>query len=178
MVDYVDPFISSSIAVFRTMLSCEIQQGEAARNEHFQPQHDISGVIGLSGEVSGTVILSVATEVALNATEALLGYRPESVNEDVVDAVGELTNMIAGGAKTELTSFNMCLALPAVISGANHLISFGSRVRPVLIPFTTAWGEFSVEVGFVECDAFQRAVSRYREQNPSCPATLQHLETS
>ena len=173
MVDYVNPFIRSTIAVYRTMLNCEIQQGEAVRNEHFQPQHDISGVIGLTGDVSGTVILSVSSDVALNATEALLGFRPDAVNEDVVDAVGELTNMIAGGAKTELTSFNMCLALPAVISGANHVVSFGSQVRPVFLPFTTPWGEFSVEVGFVECNALQEAILRFRQENQDRQSELQ-----
>lgn len=164
MDDYLIPFVDSTFSVFQTMLNCQLKQGEALQNDRFQPQYDVSGVIGLSGEVSGTVILSVEREVALQATQALLGAAPDEVDEEVIDAIGELTNMVAGGAKTKLTTFNMSLALPAVITGRNHAIAFGSRVRPVAVPFQSEWGAITVEVGFVQTPQLNEAIARYRSE--------------
>ena len=44
----------------------------------------------------------------------------------------------------------MCLAIPTVITGKNHLISFGSSAQTISIPYTCDWGRLSVEVGIVE----------------------------
>jgi len=55
----------------------------------------------------------------LAATEALVSERYDEVNDDVIDTVGELTNMIAGNAKANFEQLEMSLALPTVIVGSN-----------------------------------------------------------
>lgn len=148
--ELINPFVGSTVSVFSTMLGCELKRGQLSLNDKFQHQYDISGIIGLSGPVSGTVVVSLDEKVALAATRVMLGDAPDTVNEEVVDAVGELTNMIAGSAKSQLAQFCMSLALPTVITGKNHVITFGSRVRPVCIPFESQWGPLTVEVGLLE----------------------------
>jgi chemotaxis protein CheX len=88
--------------------------------------------------------------VAITATERMLGDRPDSINADVVDAVGELVNMIAGRAKSNLSELEMNLSLPTVITGKNHVIKFGSTAQTICIPYTCEWGQLSLEVGLVE----------------------------
>ena len=100
----------------------------------------------------GTVVFNLERTVAISAAEVLLGEKPEDLNEDVVDAVGELTNMIAGQAKAKLEEYKMNLALPTVISGKNHTISFGDIVNTIGIPFTCDWGQLTVEVGLTEAE--------------------------
>lgn len=148
--EYINPFILSTVEVFSTMLNCELTRGQLSLNANFQPEHDVSGIIGLTGNASGTVVVSLQKEVALGAAEAMLGEKPESFNADVIDAVGELTNMIAGRAKANLEHLDMKLALPTVITGKNHCITFGSTAQTICIPYTCDWGELSVEVGIVE----------------------------
>src|SRR5215475_8566039 len=96
---YINPFLTSAVNVFRTMLNCELTRGAPFLKGHQRPDHEISGVIGLSGKAAGTVVLSLSRDVALKATEAMSGEQSSSINSDVVDAIGELTNMIAGSAK-------------------------------------------------------------------------------
>jgi len=148
--EYINPFIASTLEVFSTMLHCELRRGELSLNDHFQPEHDVSGIIGLTGRASGTVVVSLENAVACHAANAMLGEMPDSVNADVIDAAGELTNMIAGKAKADLEQLDMCLAIPTVITGKNHLISFGSSAQTISIPYTCDWGRLSVEVGIVE----------------------------
>ena len=148
--EFINPFVSSTVEVFATMLDCDLSRGELAVNSNFQPEHEISGIIGLSGLASGTVIVSLDSSVARAAAGRMLGNAPDNINADVIDAVGELTNMIAGKAKSTLEHLDMKLALPTVITGKNHVITFGSAAQTICIPYSCEWGELSVEVGLAE----------------------------
>ncbi len=152
-VEYINPFVVSTRSVFATMLGWEITRGAPYVKDTHQPHHDVSGVIGLSGRAKGTVVLSLDRDVALAATEALLGERPHEIGEEVVDAVGELANMIAGGAKAKLEEFAMRVSLPSVITGKAHTVQFPSRATKIAIPFESEVGPLMVEVGLVEQSA-------------------------
>jgi chemotaxis protein CheX len=148
--EYINPFIASSVDVFSTMFNVELTRGEPSLRQNFQPAHEVSGVIGLTGKASGTVVVSVDSNVAISVTEVMLGQRPDSINADVVDAVGEVTNMIAGRAKAGLEHLSMSLALPTVITGKDHVINFGSAAQTICVPYTCPWGNLTVEVGLVD----------------------------
>ena len=148
--EFINPFLSSTVDVFATMLDCELTRGELSLNPTFQPQHEITGIIGMTGKASGTVVVSFDSEVALSATEAMVGEKPESLDGDVISAVGELTNMIAGKAKADLSQFEMKLALPTVITGKDHMISLDSTAQAIAIPYSCKWGDLCVEVCIAE----------------------------
>ncbi len=149
-VEYINPFVSAVLSVFRTMLGTELTRGQPFVKAGFQPRHQISGVIGLSGKARGTIVLSLDRDAALEATEVMTQERPSSINADVIDAVGELANMIAGSAKAQLEQFQLSVSLPSVITGKGHCIDFPSNTTPICIPFECEWGEIDVEVGLVE----------------------------
>jgi chemotaxis protein CheX len=111
-------------------------------------------MIGLSGpRGSGTVVLSLARLVAVRATGTMLGMEKDTVDEDVIDAIGELTNMVAGAAKSQLESLSMSLSLPMVIMGKNIMVGFDKAIRPLVIPFDCQWGELSLEIGMTVKEA-------------------------
>ncbi len=146
-VEYINPFITSLNNAFLTMLGCEVARGSISLKDDSTPQYEISGIIGLSGKAIGTVVLSLSGELALKATSILLLSETTEINADVVDAVGELTNMVAGAAKAELEEYEMQVSLPNVITGRNHEVRFPSNVTPIIVPFTTEWGPLALEVG-------------------------------
>jgi chemotaxis protein CheX len=152
-VELINPFISSLNNAFMTMLDCPIRRGEISLKEGRTPMYEISGIIGLSGKAVGTVVLSLSTPVALQAASTMLLCETTEVNADVVDAVGELTNMVAGGAKAQLAQYDLSVSLPNVITGRNHEIRFPSNVTPICMPFTTKWGALMLEVGLVPVEA-------------------------
>ena len=77
----------------------------------------------------------------------MLMMEATEIDDDVLDAVGELTNMVAGAAKAELEEYSMQVSLPNVITGAGHEVHFPSEVSPISIAFDTDWGPISLEVG-------------------------------
>lgn len=149
-VNYINPFVTAAISVFSKMLGCPLSRRELRLKSLHQPEYDVSGVIGLSGKAAGTVVLSLSREIALNAAGALLGQRPQTIDADVSDAVGELTNIIAGTAKARLAELEMSVSLPTVITGRHHIVNFPSGAPPICIDFTSPWGPLSLEVSLVE----------------------------
>ena len=146
-VEFINPFIVSTAAVFSQMLAQELTREKPYVRGAFSPLYDVTGIIGLSGLASGTVAVSMSAEAAISVTETLLQERPSEVNTQVVDAVGELTNMIAGAAKAQLESLQIMLGLPTVIIGRSSSIAFPSRATPICIPFSSKIGALAVEIG-------------------------------
>lgn len=147
--EWINPFITSLNNAFQTMLSCPVERGEVALKSGSTPKYEISGVIGLSGKAVGTVVLSLSTPVALKAASTMLLYDAKTIDADVIDAVGELTNMVAGGAKAQLEEYDLMVSLPNVITGKDHEVRFPSNVTPISVSMHTPWGPLVLEVGLV-----------------------------
>ena len=151
-VEYINPFLTATISAFQTMLGCTLTRGAIYIKNGSRPEHEVSGMIGLSGEAQGTVVLSMSCEAAVNVAETLLGERPDGIDEDVTDAVGELTNIIAGGAKAQLEHLHLSVSLPTVVTGKHHCIQFPKEVAPICIPFDSGLGSVVVEFGLTAHD--------------------------
>lgn len=147
---HINCFIKSLNRVFLTMLGCEVRRGTPYLKGHGVSEQHVSGVIGLSGEAAGAVVLSLSEEVAIRAASVMLGYQLDEVGADVCDAVGELTNMVAGAAKAELEEHRLLAGLPNVVTGKGHTITFPSNIIPICVPFETDWGPLSLEVGLTD----------------------------
>lgn len=131
--ELINPFMRSLQKTFTTMLNCPVRRTSLTVKEDCRACHEVSGVIGLTGKAVGAVVLSLSREVALKAASTLLCTEMSEINDDVLDAVGELTNMVAGGAKAELEEFQLAVSLPNVITGKQHEVHFPSNVTPISI---------------------------------------------
>lgn len=145
--EWINPFLFSLANAFETMLGCKVERGGLRLTEGSSDLYEISGMIGLSGDVAGMVVLSLARNVALKSASALLLTDAEQINEEVIDAVGELTNMVAGAAKSKLGEYQLSIGLPSVISGKGHYVRFPSNVTPIVVPYETEWGPLTLQVG-------------------------------
>ena len=146
-VEHINPFLRATVDVFKQTTSLELERGDIALKADSLPSLDISGLISLTGLVGGLVVVSVEERVGLKAAEAMLQEPFETVNTDVIDVIGELTNMIAGKAKAGLAQFKMTLGLPTVVTGTHHEVRFPSDVQPISIPFDSPVGKVVVDVG-------------------------------
>jgi chemotaxis protein CheX len=149
-VEYINPFIAATINVFDTMVGTEVRRGVPTLKDGYQPSHEVSAVIGLSGKAKGTVVLTVDREVAIQVAAALLQEEQSGLNADVADAMGEMANMIAGQAKGQLEHLCMSLSLPTVVTGKGHCIEFPRNAMRICIPFSCGWGSLALEVALVE----------------------------
>ncbi|QDV71036.1 hypothetical protein Poly24_47690 [Rosistilla carotiformis] len=131
--------------IFNSCLGCDAKLKEVGESTTADRINEIKGIIGISGALCGTAALSVSRDFAYKATGALLGDTPHELNSDVVDAVGEIVNMIAGRARVLLGNEATNMSLPSVILGQCE-IAFGSENHGTCLRFDTAWGSVSMEL--------------------------------
>jgi chemotaxis protein CheX len=147
--DYLEPFAMAAENVFQTALGCELTREAVQLKQHSLPVHEVSGVIRLTGKASGAAALSVSSPVAFQIVAAMLDLHVSEINSDVTDAIGELTNMIAGGAKTFLSDYQLSLGLPEIVLHQSRPIDFSPSLHPAAIRFASPWGPLAVEVGLL-----------------------------
>jgi chemotaxis protein CheX len=74
----------------------------------------VVGSVSISGSWQGTVLVGCSVRLARQATATMLALEEDVVtDEDVVDAVGELANMVGGNVKSML-AMDSRLSVPTV----------------------------------------------------------------
>lgn len=143
---FISAFIKSISNVFSTMLQLPVEVGEPTIKQGDENPFDVSGIIGMSGDVVGSVVLSFPGDTAERIVAIFTGEQVGLDSEDFPDAIGELVNMVAGGAKGMFDSREVSISCPSVVVGKNHSVSRLKDVPCVLIPCSTDCGEVVIEV--------------------------------
>jgi chemotaxis protein CheX len=144
-VKYINPFVVAIKNVFNTMIDVPFTLGQPALKKDRTPSFEISSIIGLSGNVSGCVVINLSTPVALQLVSALLGDTVTEIDDDTIDAIGEITNMIAGNAKTDFPGEDNAISVPSVVTG-KHEVAYPSGIPIIAIPCDTDAGQMVVEI--------------------------------
>jgi chemotaxis protein CheX len=142
---YIQPFVVAVKKVFDTMINVPFSLGKPCLKNGNEVPHEISGIIGLSGNVTGCVVISLSNAVAFQLVSALLGEEVNEMNEDCTDAVGEIANMIAGNAKTDFPGNGNNISVPSVVFG-KHKVTYPSGIPIISIPCRTEKGDLIIEV--------------------------------
>ncbi len=148
--EYINPFLDASIHLFKTHLMYSIKNKPPFVNQDNQNLHEVSAIIGLAGDIIGAVVLSFTRETAIAMAERFSGQKYLAMTKEVLDAVGELVNIIAGNAKKDLAEFRIEISLPGVITGNKYRINWPQGVPVITIPFESDAGDFTVNVSFKE----------------------------
>ena len=143
-VEYIKPFIDSLNGLFVDHLGATITIGAPTLNKSGMPTYEVSGVIAFTGTVEGRVVVSFQTDVAEQIVKGYLQMDdlPEGVLED---CVGELANVIAGRAKSEMEQHQIIISPPTVIRGTDYQIA-KSKGTVISVPCETSYGPVQVEI--------------------------------
>lgn len=145
--EHLNPFIKSTIETFSTMVGMKAVAGRIRVKDRLTLSYDVSGIVGLSGGAKGTVALSFPRASALAVVRAFIGEKSVGTAK-LVDAVGELTNIVTGAAKKDLAAFKLKISLPTVVTGEGHSISGPVDSASMLVPFEFPGGKFDLAVCF------------------------------
>lgn len=97
----------------------------------------VTAMVGLAGAYNGMVSLHAPHNLALTFTSQMLGMEVSEIDADVHDAIGEITNMIAGSFKQHLTNKgnDVKLSTPSVVNGKEYVISVGTPSDTLTLQF-------------------------------------------
>lgn len=144
-IRYINPFLSAVKNIFETMIDLTFSLGKPSLKKDNETSYDISGIIGISGEVAGCVVVSFPESVALRLASALLDQEIQTVDGDCTDAIGEIANMIAGDAKKDFPQGDTTISVPSVVIG-KHKVAYPKGVPIISIPCSMDVGAFSIDV--------------------------------
>jgi chemotaxis protein CheX len=135
--------------VFQTVVPGDPVHGDAPEAGPMIPGAvKVVGTVGFAGSQSGLVSFSTTEAAARSITAAMLGMTPEEVNREVPDAIGEITNMIAGSFRTKMAQDGdaWAISVPTVTVGSDfRMRPLSCRERAVL-PFRMGDSDVMVEL--------------------------------
>lgn len=98
----------------------------------------VTSVIGVHGKVSGFITLNCVEEVALTLVSGFLQEECEKFDGQVIDGIGEITNLISGGIKKRLarTPWGFeAVTVPSVIIGRHYQIAYTRGLDYLAVSF-------------------------------------------
>ncbi|MFT6895805.1 MAG: chemotaxis protein CheX [Paraglaciecola sp.] len=148
---FINPFIAALRNVLSMMAQIELTPGKPQKKTTTIATGDVSGLIGMvGGEICGSLSITFESELALHIMQNMLGESHDAINDDVSDMVGEITNMICGGAKKDLSKlgYNFDMATPIIVSGKDHTLSHSASGHKMIMPFDSPYGKVFLEMCF------------------------------
>ncbi len=151
-IKYINPFIESTLNNLEQMAALKAEKMDVTVVKEAKTNADISAVIGLSGEVTGSAVISFPKGIALAVASAMFMEELKEFNADVKDAIGEFANIVVGNARNKLVDagLDVTISTPTIIVGSNHEISHPQKIPFLVIPFKTSMGTFQINIGIKE----------------------------
>ena len=145
-VIFIQAFAKAIENVFAMMVQTEVAVQEPVLKTVHDPRYDVSGIIAISGDMVGVVVLSFPAEVAERVATSFTGMTLGVQDEDFADAIGELVNMVSGNAKASFEGKQCQISCPTVIIGQNHQVFKQRDLQSIQLPCRCDCGEFILEV--------------------------------
>lgn len=139
--------------VFSTMLGVELPRGEIVESGGVSASNcEVMSLIGVAGCWAGAGGISCSADIACRICSQMLMTEAQSVNEEVLDAIAELTNMIIGNVKTDLEARvgPLGLSIPTVVFGRNFRTKTAGASGALVLQFRWDAEVFAVRICLVE----------------------------
>ena len=122
-VAFINPFIESTLRSLDMMAGIQAEKVGLEAKEDLITTYDISSIIGITGETSGSIIISVPEGLACKIASNMLMEEITSMNKSVEDAIGEIGNIVVGDARRSLIQdgYSLNISVPTVVVGSGHV---------------------------------------------------------
>lgn len=148
---FFKPFIDGTRETLKTMCKTELNHGKPFYKGKDDQKIDVSiaAIIALSSSsFSGSISLCFTKNCFLGILSSMLGESYKEITPDTQDGAAELLNIIFGHAKRVLNAqgHDIQKAIPSIIVGDNLRTVHFTNSPILVLPFTTALGEFQIEI--------------------------------
>lgn len=139
---------ASTLDAFGTMLSMDLD----ISSEKFELKEEESLIcsIGVAGNINGNVSVCLTEKSAAKIVSTMLGMEIEPGSDDVLDGIGEVANLIAGGTKNNLAGLDECLfniSIPSTVKGTH--LEIGDQKETTLVEMDFSCEEIALKIAFV-----------------------------
>ncbi len=127
--DITKDITAATKKVFETMVTMNIEQKQAALLDKTEISTDVICIITIAGDYHGVIGLFCSNNLSLKIATNMLEEEQKTISGDIRDAMGEITNMIAGTAKRTLSDKygEMSLSIPIVMTGNDMILTVAEK---------------------------------------------------
>ena len=148
---YVDFFKEAILGVFNKLTKTVPEFTDESYNNFEISSKGISIVMGIIGKYSGRILYDLSQDTALNLYKKLLNNEPKD-NEDILNVLGEISNMATGNACSMANKsnklFGLRVAPPTIFHGNSINISKANLESNFSAIVKTDFGDITIRVGF------------------------------
>ncbi len=150
-VEHIQPFVSAAAYVLKHELNADVERGELSVAETDYTTKEITVLIGITGDLEGTVLFGTNEEMAMNIVYELTGERKVFYDDTSESAIAELGNVISGRATVLFEQQGiMCnISPPTVITGRGTIIS-SVNMKRLIVPLRTPLGDMDIAISLRE----------------------------
>lgn len=152
-VEYINPFIEASVDVINQTTGFKPAIGKVYIKNSPYTGDGVVILIGLTGQISGNVVISLSKSLACNIASAMMmGMPVPELDEMAKSAIAELCNMILGHTANIFYKANMNIDItpPTVLTGDNMQFSPSKSVT-VCVPLNFEGGEaLAIDISYKE----------------------------
>ena len=144
----VDVLVGATTDVFDTMVFRRLEARDTSWGFETRSAGQIVGSVGFAGSSTGLVSFHTTIAAAAEITEAMLGGPVDGASAAAVDAIGEITNMIAGAFRTRMARPGdaWAITVPTVTVGSDFYIKPITTGDRAVVSFTMDQHELYVEL--------------------------------
>lgn len=157
-VNLLNPFISAALDCLRQMAGAKPERKRVFVKTDPTMHGDICGIIGMTNGITGSCVVSFPDALARRIVARLLSEKEESISAAMIeDGIGEVANMVAGGAKRKFadTPYRFDITIPTVVHGEPVKLFNPADTVAIACEFTADpdWPEtFLIEVALKPTD--------------------------
>ena len=145
----VNPFIEGTLHILDTTAFVKVKPETPFLKQDQKSQGDITGILEISGDLSGSAAISFSEQSILGIVSAMFGEEMNEINDEINDAVGEISNMVAGHVTTKIAEMDKTakVKFKEIKTGRDTEINHVDGGEHILsLPFKTTKGKMVIEV--------------------------------
>ncbi|MCQ2506845.1 MAG: chemotaxis protein CheX [Lachnospiraceae bacterium] len=143
--EHLNPFLISSVHVFKQVCMLDPKIGKLQLAQSIPEERQIYIIFGITGEITGQVVLIFNEEVAKKIASAMMcGMEVNSLDEMARSALSELGNMIMGNAATILADDNILIDITPPALGEGQVVLTAPEIRTLQVPVDLGIGDLQV----------------------------------
>lgn len=150
-MDLIEPISYSTLKVFSEFLKLEIREKSVNIRDRLLPRFEVSVLLDIFfNDIDGKVILNLSKKLALRIYEILLDETATDFNNEVKDAIAEITNMITGNAKSEFENHGIYykISTPVVLESREGVMIYARNMKFLSSVYWTSEGFFDLSFSF------------------------------
>jgi len=146
-VQLVNCYVAAAIDVLAKETGGPVTRAGLQLQQNPYTTEDVTAMVGVSGDLAGSLYISMTEATAIHVVSAMLGQPVEAFDDLAQSGIAELANVVAGAASIALADAGHTTTItpPLLLVGSGGRLS-SVEIQRLVVPLTSVCGLVNVHV--------------------------------